>query len=275
MAPGVVLVGCGNMGAALLAGWLDQGVAPETITVVEPDAARASPARKRYGVRCLEDPAELPNDLNPAAVVLAVKPQMLDAAAPAYAPLAAAGALMLSIAAGRTLASLARLVGEHAIVRAMPNTPAAVRAGITVACANAMVSDRQCAAADRLLGAVGMVAWVDDESLIDAVTAVSGSGPAYLFLLTECLAEAGVAAGLPSGLSQQLARQTVIGAAQLLAQTSDDPSVLRRKVTSPGGTTEAALAVLQGEPGLAALLTAAVLAAAARSRQLAEAPAPG
>ncbi len=275
MASGIILVGCGNMGEALLAGWLDQGVGAQTVCVIEPDPARASQVRERYGVRCLTDPAGLQDGAAPDAVVLAVKPQMLDAIAPAYSRFAAAGTVVLSIAAGRTLSSLAQLLGDHAIVRAMPNTPAAVRAGITVACANAAVSDAQCAAVDALLAAVGAVAWVDDETLIDAVTAVSGSGPAYVFLLAECLADAGVAAGLPPDLSQRLARQTVIGAAQLLAQATDDPAVLRRKVTSPGGTTEAALAILRGEPGLASLLTAAVRAAAARSRQLAQAPVSG
>lgn len=263
------------MGAALLAGWLDRGITVDAITVVEPDATRASPLWERFGVRGLADPADLPDGTAVDAVVLAVKPQMLDAVAPAYARFAAAGSVVVSIAAGRTLASLARLLGDHAIVRAMPNTPAAVRAGITVACANAMVSDAQCATVDALLAAVGAVAWVNDETLIDAVTAVSGSGPAYVFLLAECLADAGVAAGLPPDLSQRLARQTVIGAAQLLAQASDDPAVLRRKVTSPGGTTEAALAILRDEPGLASLLTAAVRAAAARSRQLAQASVSG
>lgn len=275
MASGIILVGCGNMGEALLAGWLEQGVAAEAVCVIEPDPSRASQVRERYGVRCLADPSGLQDGAAPDAVVLAVKPQMLDAIAPAYSRFAAADTVVLSIAAGRTLSSLAELLGDHAIVRAMPNTPAAVRAGITVACANAMVSDAQRAAVDTLLAAVGAVDWVDDETLIDAVTAVSGSGPAYVFLLAECLADAGIAAGLPPDLSRRLARQTVIGAAQLLAQASDDPAVLRRKVTSPGGTTEAALAILRDEPGLASLLTAAVRAAAARSRQLAQASVSG
>lgn len=264
----IVLVGCGNMGSALLQGWLDRGMSAAAITVVEPDGLQARVATER-SVPVVCRPTDLPSS-PPDVVVLAVKPQVVDAIAPHYARFAAAGAVVLSIAAGKTIASLATHLGtEAALVRAMPNTPAAVRRGISVACGNAAANEGQRAICEQLLAAVGAVLWVDDEALMDAVTAVSGSGPAYVFLMAECLARAGVEAGLPAAMAQRLARETIAGSGELLARSGAPPELLRRNVTSPGGTTAAALAVLMADDALQALLGRAVEAAAKRSRELA------
>jgi pyrroline-5-carboxylate reductase len=266
--PAVVLVGCGNMGGALLHGWLERGIPASSITVVEPDQMRARAAKGR-SVAVVADAADLKSP-PPNVVVLAVKPQSVEVVAPQYARFAAVGAVVLSIAAGRTIAGLvACLSPRAAVVRAMPNTPAAVRRGVTVACANAAVDATQRAVCQDLLAAVGAVLWIDDETLMDAVTAVSGSGPAYVFLLAECLAQAGIDAGMPAEMARRLARETVVGSGELLAQSDAAPEVLRRDVTSPGGTTAAGLAVLMADGGLQDLLSRAVGAAARRSRQLA------
>ncbi|MFQ5763488.1 MAG: pyrroline-5-carboxylate reductase [Rhodospirillales bacterium] len=269
MAETLLLAGCGKMGGALLDGWLDRGLEAADVTVVEPHAATAEATRRRHGVAVIDGPEALDAGFRPATVVFAVKPQSMDDVAPAYAGLAGGETVFLSIAAGKAIAYFEDALGqEAAIVRAMPNTPAAVRRGITVACANARVGDEQIERCDRLLAAVGEVAWIDDEGLMDSVTAVSGSGPAYVFLLAECLAEAGAAAGLPAELSQRLARATVAGSGELLHQADESADTLRANVTSPGGTTAAALDVLMGTDGLKALLTKAIAVAAKRSREL-------
>lgn len=272
----IVLVGCGNMGRALLEGWLAQGMRDHRIVVVEPDPVRAAAVRNP-AVEVVADPADLadPDDFSlAAAVVFSVKPQQMAAVVPPYARAGGGSAVFVSIAAGTTLAALRGALGASAaVVRAMPNTPAQIRQGITVACAGAGVSSEQRALADRLLAAVGEVAWVDDEVLLDPVTAVSGSGPAYVFLLAECLAEAAVAAGLPAGLAERLARRTVAGAGALLAHAPESAARLRHNVTSPGGTTAAALAVLDGPEGLRPLLARAVAAATGRARELGGPPA--
>lgn len=259
------------MGAAMLSGWLDQGVDASDVVVVEPHGDTASALAERHGVTVLDDAGDIGSDVRPDTVVLAVKPQVMSAAAASYARFVEARPVFLSIAAGRTIASLEDDLGdEAAIVRAMPNSPAAIGRGITVACANGRVSDAQLTMCTGLLEAVGEVAWVADERLMDAVTAVSGSGPAYVFLLAECLARAGVEAGLPSDLAHRLASATVAGAGALLRRSDDHPRIHRDNVTSPGGTTAAALEVLMGPGGLQPLLTSAVAAAARRSRELAE-----
>lgn len=254
------------MGSSLLAGWLDRDVADAgSVLVVEPDAASAKALRKRHGVEVRDD---APSGWDADAVVLAVKPQVLDSVLPAYAGLAGR-ALFVSIAAGKDLRALAAgLGGEAAVVRAMPNTPAAVGRGASVAVAGERVDDAGRAAADRLLGAVGTVHWVDDEALLDAVTALSGSGPAYVFLLAEAMAEAGESAGLLPELARSLARETVIGAAALMDADGGEPARLREQVTSPGGTTEAALEVLRDGDGFARLMERAVRAATERSKAL-------
>jgi pyrroline-5-carboxylate reductase len=256
----LLLVGCGKMGGALLRGWRE-GRAVERFAVVEPAG----------GEDCYPDPGALPADLAPDVVVLAVKPQMMETALPPYRRFARPGTVFLSIAAGKTLAYFARHLGAGAaIVRAMPNTPAAVGRGISVACSSKAVTAAQRGLCDRLLAAVGEVAWVEDEALIDPVTAVSGGGPAYVFLLVEVLAKAGVASGLPEELAMRLARSTVAGAGELARLSPEPASRLRENVTSPKGTTYEALKILMGEKGIEPLFIEAIAAATRRSRELAE-----
>jgi len=265
----LVLVGGGKMGGAMLAGWLDQGMAPGDVHVVEPWAERAEEL-SALGVSVVADGGELADDLAPGTVVFAVKPQQMDDVAPGYARFAAPGCVFLSIAAGKTIGYFENLLGAKAgIVRAMPNTPAAVGRGITVACANGPVNADQRKRCDGLLAAVGEVAWVDDEAPIDAVTALSGGGPAYVFLLVEVMAEAGVAAGLDADLAMRLARTTVSGAGELLRQAAEPAATLRENVTSPGGTTAEALKVLRAADAWPALMTRAIAEATRRSRELA------
>jgi pyrroline-5-carboxylate reductase len=263
-----MLVGCGQMGQAMLRGWLSRGAA-ERFLVVEPagaPAALADAARVEFH-RAAD---RLPADLAPDAVVFAVKPQLIDAVVPAYRRQVRPQTLFLSIAAGTTIAGLARHLGsDAAIVRCMPNTPAAIGRAITVACPNARVSAGQRDLCDALLAAIGESTWVADEALMDAVTAVSGSGPAYVFLLIEALAEAGARVGLPADLALRLARATVAGAGELARRSPEAPAQLRENVTSPGGTTRAALDVLMAGNGLSDLVERAVAAATARSRELA------
>ena len=271
--PAVILVGCGNMGCALLEGWLDHGIPAASITVVEPDGVKREAALRR-GVRSVTAAADAVDVENTAAVVLAIKPQAMNAALGDYRRFTPAGggsAVFLSIAAGRTIDGIAALLGEGTpIVRAMPNTPACVRRGVTVACTNGAADDSQRSLCETLLSAVGSVVWVDDEALLDPVTAVSGSGPAYVFLLAECLAEAGRAAGLPAALADRLARETVSGAGELLARYQLPATQLRQNVTSPGGTTAAALSILaDAQTGLQPLMREAVAAATRRARELA------
>jgi pyrroline-5-carboxylate reductase len=265
----LLLVGCGKMGGALLSGWLERGLAPGDAFVVEPvDEAAGTAAEK--GVARSPSADGIPVDFQPDVVVFAVKPQSLDATVGPYGRFAGPGAaVFLTIAAGKPIAYFEDRLGAAAVVRAMPNTPAAVGRGISVLVANDRVDDAQRQACWELMGAVGEVAWIDDEALMDAVTAVSGSGPAYLFLLSECLAEAGVAAGLPAALAATLTRATLAGAGELMRLSDDDAAQLRRNVASPGGTTEAALNVLMAENGLAPLMVDAVAAATRRSRELA------
>ncbi|MEJ1160765.1 pyrroline-5-carboxylate reductase [Prosthecomicrobium sp. N25] len=263
----LVLVGAGKMGGAMLAGWLERGLDPAGVVLVDPSPA--SEMRDLAAARGLTLAAAPPPGLVAAVVVVAVKPQVLDGVLPALRPLLGPGTVTVSVAAGKTLAKLEAGLGGGAVVRTMPNTPAQVGRGITVAVPNAAVTDAQKSLVTALLAAVGKVDWVDDEALIDAVTAVSGSGPAYVFLLAEALAEAGRKAGLPDGLAERLARATVEGAGELLHQSPLDPATLRRNVTSPNGTTAAALDVLMAQDGLQPLLDRAVAAAARRSRELA------
>ena len=265
----LVLLGAGNMGGALLKGWLAGGLDPKQVIALDP--APPEPMRAllaSHGIACHATP---PVQAAPAAViVLAVKPQIMDEVLPPVARLAGPGTVVLSVAAGRTVASLARhFAPGTAIVRSIPNTPASVGRGVTAVFANAAVSPAQRALCNGLLAAVGLVAWVDEERLIDAATAVSGSGPAYVFLMAECLAEAGRQAGLPPEVARQLARATVAGAGELLHQSDLDAATLRKNVTSPKGTTAAALEVLMAADGLQPLLTRAVAAADQRARELA------
>ena len=260
----IVLAGAGKMGGAMLTGWLAQGLDPKRVVVIEPAPSDEIRALAAKGVQ-----------LNPAkmetaeTLVIALKPQTFRESGAVLKPFVGPNTLAVSIMAGTTMASLQAVCGDT-IVRAMPNTPAAIGRGITVAVAAGKVSAAQRAVADALLRATGAVEWVDDESLMDAVTAVSGSGPAYVFLLAEELAHAGVAAGLPEELATKLARATVAGSGELLHRSELATAQLRQNVTSPGGTTAAALDVLMSTDGMKPLMTRAVAAATARSKELAK-----
>jgi len=259
----VLLIGCGRMGTALARGWLRHGLAPDALAVVEP--AGRPPLRDE--VAYAASLAELPTGITPAAVIIAVKPQKIDSVLPHLKAFSAAEPLLLSIAAGIELASLCRAL--PAAVRAMPNLPASIGKGISAAVAGPEVSEEQRGLADALLAAAGEVVWLEDEALIDVVTAVSGSGPAYVYALAEAMATAGHAQGLPGAVAARIARAAVIGATHLLEQSGGSPESLREQVTSPGGTTAAALEVLQREDALESLIEQAVQAAARRSRELA------
>jgi pyrroline-5-carboxylate reductase len=262
----VLLVGAGKMGSALLEGWLNLGLDPRALAIIEPQPGAEVAALLRRGLRLNPTPDAVGEV---AAALIAVKPQVAPEVMPELAPFLADATVVVSIMAGRTLKFLADALPRAALVRAMPNTPAAIGRGITVAIANARVSEPQQALVDALLSAVGTVEWVADEALMDAVTALSGSGPAYVFLLAETMAQAGAAAGLPPSLAATLARATVAGAGELLHRSPLDAATLRQNVTSPGGTTAAALDVLMANDGLAPLMTRAIAAATRRSRELA------
>ena len=262
----LVLAGAGKMGGAMLAGWLAQGLDAGNVVVVDPQPSDDISALTARGVRIN---AAARNVGAVSTMLIAVKPQTFAGAADALRAYVGPSTLVVSVMAGIPIKTLASSVGGH-IVRAMPNTPAAIGRGITVAVAADDVTSEQRATADALLRATGGVEWVDDEALIDAVTAVSGSGPAYVFLLAEELARAGVEAGLPEALATTLARATVAGSGELLHRSDLDAATLRQNVTSPGGTTAAALEVLMGADGFRPLLTKAVAAAAKRSRELAK-----
>jgi pyrroline-5-carboxylate reductase len=263
----VLLVGAGKMGGALLEGWLALGLDPRHAAVLEPQPSRDLGALAGRGLR-LNLAATAVGEVS--AIMIAVKPQVAPEVVPTLASYVGPGTVVVSIMAGRTLAFLEQALSQRAaLVRAMPNTPAAIGRGITVAVPNLRVSARQRELVDALLSATGAVEWIEVEALMDAVTAVSGSGPAYVFLLADALAQAGASAGLPADLAARLARATVAGSGELLARSSLDPTSLRQNVTSPGGTTAAALEILLGPHGLAQLMERAVAAAAARSRQLA------
>lgn len=262
-----LLVGAGRMGGAMLAGWVADGMDPASIVVSDPcPGPDMQELLSKHGIRHVTEPSA---DLTPSLVLLAVKPQLMDAVLPGLEACVGADTLVVSVAAGTPIRRFQQAFGEIAIARAMPNTPAMVGRGITAVFPNAKVSDAQKGLIGKLLSAVGKVVWLENEDQIDLVTAVSGSGPAYVFLLAECLAEAGRAAGLSDPLARELAEATVCGAGELMHQSEDPPSILRQNVTSPNGTTAAALEVLMAADGLQPLLTRAVDAAARRARELA------
>jgi pyrroline-5-carboxylate reductase len=262
----VALVGAGKMGGAMLEGWLALGLEPAQALVIDPAPPPEISVLAGRGV--VINPPRHPAP-KAQVVVVAVKPQVATMALPNVAPLVGDDTVIVSVMAGKTLAFLEAALPGTAIVRAMPNTPAAIGRGITVAVANKKVTTAQRKLAHDLLAATGAVEWIDDEALMDAVTAVSGSGPAYVFHLTEALAKAGVVAGLSPQLAETLARATVAGSGELLHRSPHHPAILRQNVTSPGGTTAAALNVLMAPDGLEALMTRAVEAATKRSRELA------
>jgi pyrroline-5-carboxylate reductase len=262
----LALVGAGKMGGAMLEGWLALGLDLKNVVVLEPQPSPQISSLAGRGLRL--NPVRATGE-NFSAIILAVKPQTAPEIMRDVAPLAGKHSLVLSIMAGRGLEFLQKALPTAAIVRAMPNLPASIGRGITVAIANAAVTAEQRALAHRLLAAIGAVEWISDEGLMDAVTAVSGSGPAYVFLLAEALAKAGRAAGLPQPLADNLARATVAGSGALLGLSAVDAATLRQNVTSPGGTTAAALEVLMAADGIESLVKKAVAAAARRSRELA------
>jgi len=263
--PPLLLVGCGRMGSAMLSGWREQGLAPSFAV----DPAPAAGGWSGPDLTVVDDVSALPAAFAPAAVIFAVKPQNAAETLPAYQRFVGS-AVFLSIMAGRTIGGIRSLLGAGAaIVRAMPNTPAAVRQGVTVACPGEGVSTSQRVLCERLLEAIGVVAWVEDEALLDPVTAVSGSGPAYVFLLAELMEQAAREQGIPADLARLLARQTVAGSGALLAASKEDASALRIAVTSPGGTTERALAVLMATDAWPQSLSKAIADATQRSRELA------
>lgn len=260
---GLVLLGCGKMGSAMLQGWLAGGLAASSVWVLDPH-----PSDWVKSLVGLNLNVELPGD--PAIVLIAVKPQMMAEALPVLRPLGNGATLFLSVAAGTPMAAYEQVLGDDTpIIRAMPNTPAAVGKGITALIGNARSDEDDMVLAEGLLSAVGQVVRLENEGQMDAVTAVSGSGPAYVFHLIETLAAAGEGEGLPTDLALHLARATVAGAGALAEVADEGPGQLRVNVTSPGGTTAAALGVLMDEDaGFPDLLRRAVGAAAARSREL-------
>jgi pyrroline-5-carboxylate reductase len=266
----LLLAGAGKMGGALLEGLVARGLRPDQIVVQDPaPAAEMVDLLSRHGLRAEPVVTELARP--PSFILAAVKPQVMDQVFEPLAKLAGPQTVIVSIAAGKTIASFERFLAPGiAVVRAMPNTPAQVGRGVTACVANAATSAAQKAMATELLSAVGEVVWLERETDMDAVTAVSGSGPAYVFLVAECLAEAGRAAGLSPDLAASLARATVAGAGELLHRSELDAATLRTNVTSPGGTTAAALDVLMAKPGLQDLMTEAVAAAVRRGRELAK-----
>jgi pyrroline-5-carboxylate reductase len=262
----IVLAGAGKMGGAMLSGWLAQGLDARRVVVIEPYPSDEISALVTKGIALNPSPQKIGAV---ATLVIALKPQSFREAGAVLTSFVGSSTLAVSIMAGTTIASISEVCGGS-VVRAMPNTPAAIGRGITVAVAAKSVSAAQRAVADALLRATGSVEWIDDENLMDAVTAVSGSGPAYIFLLAEELARAGVEAGLPPELATRLARETVAGSGELLHRSDLPSATLRQNVTSPGGTTAAALEVLMGPDGMQSLLTRAVAAATRRSKELAK-----
>jgi pyrroline-5-carboxylate reductase len=263
----IVLVGAGNMGGAMLSGWLKNGVPGASVVVVDPGpSAQMMATIIEAGARHV---TAVPAELKAGVLFLAVKPQVMETVLPLVKSAVGAETVIVSVAAGKTLGFLEAHLGEAAMVRAMPNTPAMVGRGITGAFANELVSQNQRDQVHALLRVSGPVEWVPSEPDIDAVTALSGSGPAYVFYLVECMAEAGRKLGLQADLAMRLARETVAGAGELMHQSPDDASRLRQNVTSPGGTTAAALSVLMAEDAMQPLFDKALAAARTRAEELA------
>jgi len=267
----LILIGCGKMGGAMLQGWLKKGLGENAVIIVDPYLEGAK--KMAAGVpdsQFYEKLSDLPESISPSFVILAVKPQMMDDALSDLNRLDLRETVFVSIAAGKTIEYFQSHLGdEAAVVRSMPNTPAAIGYGMTAAFANAHVNDDEKSIVETLLNTVGLFEWVDAEKLLDAVTAVSGSGPAYVFHLVEAMAAAGAKVGLPEDLSLKLATQTIIGAGALLDQADEGATQLRINVTSPNGTTQAALDVLMGEEGIGRVVDKAVRAATERSKELA------
>lgn len=263
----IVLIGAGNMGGAMALGWVKSGIEATSILAVDPNPPEAMKAR--LGEAGIATISAIPDGTIAGVIFVAVKPQVMGDVLGAYRSLIGSNTIVISIAAGKPLSFLGTYLGQAAMVRAMPNTPAMIGRGVTGAYANALVSADQKALVHALLAVSGPVEWVESEDLIDAVTALSGSGPAYVFHLVECMAEAGRKLGLQADLAMRLARATVSGAGELMHLSPDDAAQLRKNVTSPGGTTAAALGVLMADGGMQPLFDAALLAARDRAQELA------
>ena len=262
-----VLVGAGKMGGAMLSGWMAEGIDPASILVVDPFLSPEIGALlKKHGIG---HAAQMPDDVTAGIILMAVKPQMMDDVLPGLVPASNDSTLVLSVAAGTPVRKFQEFFGDIPTARRMPNTPAMVKRGITAVYPTEKVTDAQKNTISQLLSAVGKVVWLDSEDQIDLVTGVSGSGPAYVFYMTETLKEAGKAAGLTEELAEQLAIATVCGAGELMHQSGEDPAILRQNVTSPNGTTAAALDVLMSESGIQPIMTEAVAAAVKRAKELA------
>ncbi|MBL4906658.1 MAG: pyrroline-5-carboxylate reductase [Sneathiella sp.] len=263
-----LLVGCGNMGQAMLGGWIEKNVKPNDILVVDPQSKNLSSADE-LGCRVFTSPVLIEEEYQPDVIILAVKPQVMENVIPTYKGFAEKGALIISIAAGTRIELFEKYFGrETAVIRTMPNTPAAIRKGMMVSCANGNVSDEQRKICDVLMAAIGTTAWVEEEHLMDAVTGLSGSGPAYVFHMIEAMTSAGIAAGLSEELASTLAKVTVAGAGELALGSTETVEQLRINVTSPNGTTAAGLDILMQKTGLTDLMKKTVAAAKKRSQEL-------
>ncbi|MCG8491707.1 MAG: pyrroline-5-carboxylate reductase [Sneathiellales bacterium] len=268
MTMSVLLVGCGNMGRAMLGGWIEQNVKPNDILVVDPSTQNLELAAKT-GCRIFTSPLLIEEGYQPDVIVLAVKPQVMEEVIPTYRNYVEKGALIISVAAGTRISLFEEYFGQRAaVIRTMPNTPAAVGRGMLVSCANTNVSAEQKSICDSLMSTIGTTAWVDREDLMDAVTGLSGSGPAYVFHMIEAMITAGIKAGLPEELATTMAKVTVAGAGELALSSTEDVAQLRKNVTSPNGTTAAGLDVLMENEALVKLMTSTVEAAKRRSEEL-------
>lgn len=256
------------MGRAMLGGWIEEGIKPNDIVVIDPSPNNLEKA-SRLGCRGFTSPLLIEEGYLPDVIILAVKPQIISDVIGSYKNYTGKGALVISIAAGARIKLFEASFGPGAaIIRTMPNTPAAIRRGMMVSVANANVDDRQRKLCDILMQAIGETAWVEDEALMDAVTGLSGSGPAYVFFMVEAMKNAGIAEGLPEELALKLAKHTVAGAGELAIQAQDTIEQLRINVTSPNGTTAAGLSVLMADDGLSPLMAKTVAAASQRSKDL-------
>lgn len=266
----ILLVGCGSMGSAMVKGWSEAGVGDKNYTIVTPHESSVMPLRALCDISWFATPGEVPKDYIPDFVILAIKPQSMDKVLKDYRGYAKAGAIIVTVAAGRLLDSYRSTLGENAkLIRVMPNLPVAYNKGMTFGYACPSIESPDLGLAHGLFMALGKMLWLDDENLFDAASAVSGCGPAYLYLLVDALTQAGVAAGLAQDISETLARQTMIGAGTLLDHSTDPAHILKKKVASPGGVTEAALNVLENtESGLPKLMLNAITAAVKRSKEL-------
>ncbi len=264
-----LLIGAGKMGGALLSGWLDSGiVAPRKLVILDPAPGPQAVYAIERGAKHITDAADIPRSVQ--TVLLAIKPQLFEKIGTSLGEALSEKAMIVSILAGTSLRKLDTAFGGRIVIRAMPNTPAAIGAGISAIFSDPNIAPEKIQIAENLLKPGGDVVRVDSEAALNAVTAVSGSGPAYVFHLVEALEAGAKDLGLPADIAAKLARQTVIGSAKLLDSSDESPGTLRKNVTSPNGTTQAALDVLMGEMGLSKLILAVVRAAFARAKQLAD-----